>query len=230
LFKDGTQLDLSGKNMGSRGGRRTIDHREILDDSTDMVKFMRDGNIRISPEIPGINLQVEPTEAQYRKLKSFIENVGYRDGYFAIDFDNEYGYNVSSREYETINVNRIIKDIKDYFKNGKLSYRSELQQFRESFDDMSNEYDSEGNQLTKAQVEFFKDSKVRDNRDRLIVCYHGTNSTFDVFEKGDIGFHFGTLKQARYRKEIKNGKDLNILKVYLNIKEKYFEFDKDLMW
>lgn len=220
LFKDGTQLDLSGKNMGSRGGTRTIDHREILDDSTDMVKFMRDGNIRISPEIPGINLQVEPTEAQYRKLKSFIENVGYRDGYFAIDFDNEYGYNVSSREYETINVNRIIKDIEDYFKNGKLSYRSELQQFRESFDDMSNEHDNEGNQLTKAQVEFFKDSKVRDEQGRLLVCYHGSNKEFNTFDKNKIrtgtfgnGFYFTSQKYSgdSYGKYNK--------KYYLNIKK-----------
>lgn len=29
-------------------------------------------------------------------------------------------------------------------------------------EELSNEYDSEGNQLTKEQAEFFKNSKVRD--------------------------------------------------------------------
>lgn len=88
-------------------------------------------------------------------------------------------------------------------------------------------YDNEDNELSEQQIEYFQQSKVKINN-KLMVCYHGTDSIFDVFEKGDIGFHFGTLEQANYRKEIKNSKDWNILKVYLNI-EKYFEFDKDLM-
>lgn len=40
--------------------------------------------------------------------------------------------------------------------------------------EMSNEYDSEGNQLTKTQAEFFKNSKVRDKNDNLLVAYHGS--------------------------------------------------------
>ena len=38
------------------------------------------------------------------------------------------------------------------------------------------EYDSQGNKLTKAQQEFFKDSKVRDEKGNLLVVYHGTNN------------------------------------------------------
>ena len=34
--------------------------------------------------------------------------------------------------------------------------------------------DSEGTQLTEAQQEFFRDSKVRDSKGRLLVVYHGT--------------------------------------------------------
>lgn len=48
--------------------------------------------------------------------------------------------------------------------------------------------DSEGNQLSEGQQEFFKDSKVRDEQGRLIPMYHGTNSPdFTVFdpEKSD---------------------------------------------
>ena len=37
------------------------------------------------------------------------------------------------------------------------------------------EVDSEGNQLTEAQQEFFKDSVVRDAEGNLLVVYHGTN-------------------------------------------------------
>ena len=54
--------------------------------------------------------------------------------------------------------------------------------------ELSNEYDSEGNQLTKDQVEFFKNSKVRDNRGRLLVCYHGTEAEkFNIFDHSFIG-------------------------------------------
>ena len=69
--------------------------------------------------------------------------------------------------------------------------------------ELSNEYDSEGNELTKAQVEFFKNSKVRDSKDRLLVCYHGTDKEFNTFDntksmRGILegGLYFTTNKQV----------------------------------
>ena len=56
------------------------------------------------------------------------------------------------------------------------------------------ERDSRGKQLTKEQVEFFKDSVVRDNKGNLKVMYHGTNAEFTVFDKSKLrdklGFFF----------------------------------------
>lgn len=63
----------------------------------------------------------------------------------------------------------------------------------EDIGQLSNEYDSEGNQLTKAQAEFFKNSKVRDSKGRLLVCYHGTDEEFDTFSKRHIGTNTGNL-------------------------------------
>lgn len=98
------------------------------------------------------------------------------------------------------------------------------------------ETDNEGNILSPEQVEFFKDSKVRNDKGQLIVCYHGTDKKFDVFEKGDIGFHFGTKGQAEFvakekrdhhrnvwgdnktDDEIPELKDVNVGAYYLNIK------------
>ena len=37
------------------------------------------------------------------------------------------------------------------------------------------EKDSLGNILTQEQITFFRDSKVRDEQGRLLVCYHFTN-------------------------------------------------------
>lgn len=75
-----------------------------------------------------------------------------------------------------------------------------------------------GNQIhpteegVQAFWEWFGDSKVVDEQGRPMVVYHGTDADFDNFEKGDIGFHFGTPYQANNREDIKS-----ILPVYLRI-------------
>lgn len=86
--------------------------------------------------------------------------------------------------------------------------------------EMSGEFDNEGNELTKAQAEFFKDSKVRDSQGRLLVVYHGTDKEFSTFSVGDIGYHFGTLEQAsdRISSSDRNTSISRIIPVYLNIK------------
>lgn len=140
LLKDGTKLDLSGKNQGGSPNRRSIDHREIFDGweyewSDGMIKFMSMGAIRVSPETPGVNIQVEPTSEQYDALRDMIIKLGYSFEYFSLDIDNSNGDIVASRVYENnISPNKIISDIKHYFKNGDLPQESELSRFRESVD------------------------------------------------------------------------------------------------
>lgn len=85
--------------------------------------------------------------------------------------------------------------------------------------------DSKGNRLSEAQVEFFENSTVRDKKGRLIPVYHGTTNDFNVFKRGDIGFHFGTKGAARGR--VGYGKNVKIKEVYLNITNP-IEFDVDL--
>ena len=98
------------------------------------------------------------------------------------------------------------EDLK-YINSGVLGYsESELTE------DLSQEVDSEGNPLTKEQVEFFKNSKVRDSRGRLLVCYHGSDADrFNVFDhsfisddnKSGYGFYFtlGTKLKFNYTSE-----------------------------
>ena len=82
-------------------------------------------------------------------------------------------------------------------------------------EELLEETDSEGNILSKEQIEFFKNSKVRDEKGRLLVLYHGTGRSFTVFRKGDIGFHFGTKAQAHRSQAW--GKDGKTDSYYLNI-------------
>lgn len=142
LLKDGTKLDLSGKNQGGSPNRRSIDHREIFDGweyewFDGMIKFMSMGAIRVSPETPGVGIVIEPTSAQYVALRDFIEKVGYDAEYFAVDLSAKNGDTLDSREYEgSFYSSKIINDIKHYFKNGDLSQESELSRFRESKESM----------------------------------------------------------------------------------------------
>ena len=178
IMRDGTRLDLSGRNEGARGGYRTVDHRDIfdIDENGDtygtdaLIEFVGRGNIRVMPENPGINLQVEPNEEQYRLIQDFVERVGWKEEYFSVDIDNGNGDTIETLTYEgKVSGRKVVADIKYYFKEGKVPYKSELSAFRYSID-----VDSEGRELTKEQAEYFKDSKVRDKNGNLLVVYHGT--------------------------------------------------------
>lgn len=55
------------------------------------------------------------------------------------------------------------------------------------FDDVTVAEDSDGNGLTAAQVQFFSNSKCRDEESALLVVYHASNADFTVFDPAKIG-------------------------------------------
>lgn len=57
--------------------------------------------------------------------------------------------------------------------------------------------DSDGNMVSEAQKEYFKDSQVRDAEGNLIPVYHGTNAEFNEFSKDFIGSH-GSFEGAGF--------------------------------
>lgn len=67
------------------------------------------------------------------------------------------------------------------------SLLNKLQNVNENFaknsEKLTNAVDSDGNKLSEAQAEFFKDSKVRDKDGNLLKVYHGTSESFTVFDK-----------------------------------------------
>ena len=135
LTPSGKQLDFSGKRDGAQAGYRSMDHRDVSElydaegvGGTDaMIKFMNEGNIRISPEMGGINLQSMPTKAQFDKLQSFVRKNG---GEVTIDFDDANGNTLHSIEYpQGTGSVRINNDIKRYYNEGKVPEISETQRF-----------------------------------------------------------------------------------------------------
>ena len=77
---DGTILDGSGRKLGnSNPTARAVDHREVSDIFTGtisgddaMLAYMNEGNIRLKPEAPGIELIKAPTEAQLETIGKII--------------------------------------------------------------------------------------------------------------------------------------------------------------
>ena len=146
VLLNGARLDFSGRHEGGSGGYRTVDHRDIIDAlgedygggdySGGMVRFMQEGNIRISPESGGINLAVMPTKAQMDALGDFISK---ERGEVILDIDDAQGNTISSTEFSKgTHANKVLQAIRDYFENGTLPQADNtpsVSQFRYSAQD-----------------------------------------------------------------------------------------------
>lgn len=98
------------------------------------------------------------------------------------------------------------------------------------------ETDSQGRTLTAEQRAFFKDSKVVDDKGRLLVVYHGTrNGEFTVFEHGKgrkndagwlgEGFYFYGDEHEASIYAMGGGR---VIEAYLNVKNPYYATDEDM--
>lgn len=146
VLLNGARLDFSGRHEGGPGGYRTVDHRDIIDALGEdygggsytggMVRFMQEGNIRISPESGGINLAVMPTKAQMDALSDFVSK---ERGEVILDIDDAQGNTISSTEFSRgTHANKVLQAIRDYFENGTLPQADNtpsVSQFRYSAQD-----------------------------------------------------------------------------------------------
>ena len=160
VLLNGARLDFSGRHEGGSGGYRSVDHRDITDALGDdygggdytggMVRFMQEGNIRISPESGGINLAVMPTKAQMDSLSDFISK---ERGEVILDIDDASGNTISSTEYPRgTHANKVLQDIRNYFNDGTLpevSTSPSVSQFRYSVSESDAEAEGTDLQVEK---------------------------------------------------------------------------------
>lgn len=102
MLKDGTMLDFSGKHWGNtRSKTRQVEHYDInevleeLSGKEAQYAMVQSGNIRLKPEVGGINLSQEPTDGQSSSLEKYIRHF---DGEVVVDFDNDAGKTVRYQE------------------------------------------------------------------------------------------------------------------------------------
>ena len=83
--------------------------------------------------------------------------------------------------------------------------------------------DSEGRRLTPEQFQKIQGTAIKDENGAPLVVYHFTpEMQFEAFEKGDIGFHFGTKTAASDRMKAKETERGRLFRAYLNIKNPYY--------
>ena len=141
MLQNGVMLDFSGKHWGDDySTSRQVDHRDIqetLDDRGNngvnaMIDMIGNGNIRLMPEVGGINLAVKPNATQMSTLRGYINH--FR-GEVVIDIDKVGGDTIHSWEYtKGTSSAKILADIKAYFDEGivpkqKAEGETDIRQF-----------------------------------------------------------------------------------------------------
>ncbi len=179
IIPNGKMLNFSGEK-GKHFGSRGQDHRGISTiyaetSGTDaLVRFMKDGNIRIMAESPGIDISttVEPTKEQYSTIRRFIYEYIDKE-YFNIDFTDESGKVIGSLEYENrINPTRILNDIKHFYATGEIRGQSDIEKYLYSLS-------KEGEQPTENGRFYGKDMMLEKADDILPVRE-------DIQKKADV--------------------------------------------
>lgn len=131
-------------------------------------------------------------------------------------FANKRASHALTYEGGQVNADRIIADIRHYYQTGETRQQSLVAQFRYST------RDSEGNELSKGQQEFFKGSKVRWG-EKLMPVYHGTRKEFTVFDatkgydENRIGGLLWAAKDSEYAEGFTSSYEPIVMKGYLNI-------------
>ena len=208
LMRNGSMLDFSGKKDGGPAHVRYMDHREIGsvfgedeipeekrrygDASAYMNAFISEGNIRLM-DGQGVTIgEMEPTSQQYTILKQFINRTLKNEDYFYLDLSNNDGNTIESRDYSSDDgADRIIRDIKAYYKNGELPYRSELSKF----------YSREIDSYLQEQHKEYKDDEV--NRR---IAEEGVRDLIKGFERiSASGGEVDMAKQGRDIRTLGNG-------------------------
>lgn len=119
----GLYLNVDGSMLKADGyyRARSSDHREIqeimteYDGSDAMYIYMQQGNIRLKPEAPGLELIIEPTKAQYNVIDAYAWYFANKEDEFYLEISNEEGYSRFERTYDKQTVREIVYDIKDFF-------------------------------------------------------------------------------------------------------------------
>lgn len=137
ILPDGQMLDFAQNDRS-----RDTDHREILEvfgpaevkNGTEALnEFLLDGNVRVMAEAPGVDISADtaPTAQQLEQIRKMAEQLGGERRQFTLDISTADGRVAASKEYSgRVDADKVVREIRDYYRTGELAQESELARFR----------------------------------------------------------------------------------------------------
>ena len=159
ILPDGEML-----NFAQNEAVRDTDHREIMDvfgptdvtEGTDALnKFLAEGNIRVMAEQPGIDLSasVEPTAQQLEQIRKMAKTLGAEKRQFTLDFSTKDGGVAATKDYSgRIDADKIVREIREYYKTGELPAESSLARFRYQMSQQAEQADRDAKRNRQRQA------------------------------------------------------------------------------
>ena len=159
ILPDGEML-----NFAQNEAVRDTDHREIMDvfgptdvtEGTDALnKFLAEGNIRVMAEQPGIDLSasVEPTAQQLEQIREMAKTLGAEKRQFTLDFSTKDGGIAATKDYSgRIDADKIVREIRAYYKTGELPAESSLARFRYQLNEQAEQADRDAKRNRQRQA------------------------------------------------------------------------------
>ena len=151
-------------NFAQYESTRDTDHREIMDvfgptdvkEGTDALnKFLAEGNIRVMAEQPGIDLSasVEPTAQQLEQIREIAKTLGAEKRQFTLDFSTKDGGIAATKDYSGhIDADKIVREIREYYKTGELPAESSLARFRYQLNEQAKQADRDAKRNRQRQA------------------------------------------------------------------------------
>ena len=137
ILPDGQML-----NFAQNDRTRNTDHREIMSvfgpaevktGTEALNEFLLDGNVRVMAEGPGIDLSADtaPTAQQLEQIRQMAQELGSARRQFTLDISTADGRVAASKEYSgRVDADRVVREIRDYYRTGELAQESGLAKFR----------------------------------------------------------------------------------------------------
>ena len=137
ILPDGQML-----NFAQNDRTRDTDHREIMSvfgpaevktGTEALNEFLLDGNVRVMAEGPGIDLSADtaPTAQQLEQIRQMAQELGSARRQFTLDISTADGRVAASKEYSgRVDADRVVREIRDYYRTGELAQESGLAKFR----------------------------------------------------------------------------------------------------
>lgn len=180
------------------------------------------------------------TEKQRQNRLEYLRNIDISDMKFLEKskikseiraLENGYNSVEEMRQADKIKEQKAIQEFKNK-QEQKIKRQNDTINNSSMQDSVKNlEIDNKGRALSKKQQEYFKNSKIRDEKGNLVTLYHGTPNNFTQFNYDYIGSNGTALGKGFYLTDDKKiaesyaGKNGNIMELYANI-EKPLSLDK----